>query len=152
MLNVRVAAATAALSPALLSVLWPYLLAPFVVGALVLTIGVRHIHSETEAVEPSRNPLQVREALQIAILFQVVLFGVDLMRRFWGDAGVIASGAVLGLTDMDALTISMARGAGAGVPLDVAARAIAVGLLANTLLKMSVALAVGSTRFRRLRV
>jgi uncharacterized membrane protein (DUF4010 family) len=149
-LNVRVAAATAALSPALLSAVWPHLVAPFVVGCLVLSIGARHIHAESDAVEPTKNPLQVREAVQMAILFQIVLAGVDLMRRFWGDSGVIASGAILGLTDMDALTISMARGASSGIPLEVAARAVAVGLLANTLLKMSVTLAVGRARFRRL--
>jgi hypothetical protein len=48
---------------------------------------------------------------------------------------------------MDALTISMARSAASGVPLDLAARAVAVGIVANTLLKIVIALAVGRGRF-----
>jgi uncharacterized membrane protein (DUF4010 family) len=53
----------------------------------------------------------------------------------------------LGLTDVDALTISMARSAATGTPLEIAARAIALGILANTLLKLTITLAVGRGAF-----
>jgi uncharacterized membrane protein (DUF4010 family) len=88
----------------------------------------------------------------MAVVFQGVLIAVELVQRSWGDPGVILSGAVLGLTDIDALTISMARGAAADIPVDVAARAVAVGILANTALKLAVVLVVGVSRFRALGV
>jgi uncharacterized membrane protein (DUF4010 family) len=61
---------------------------------------------------------------------------------------VLTSAAVLGLTDVDALTVSMARGVAETAPLETAALAIAIGVLANTVLKLGVALFFGCTRFR----
>ena len=34
---------------------------------------------------------------------------VHLAREMWGQSGVLTSAAILGLTDVDALTVSMAR-------------------------------------------
>jgi uncharacterized membrane protein (DUF4010 family) len=95
-----------------------------------------------------KNPLQLREALQMALLFQVVLFAVHAMQDRFGDAGLLVSAAVLGLTDMDALTISMARSTASGAPLEVAAQAIAIGILSNSVLKMLLAVVLGRGRFR----
>ena len=61
---------------------------------------------------------------------------------------MLATAAVLGLTDVDALTVSMARGVAQTVSLDTAALAIAIGVLANTALKMGVALLFGAAAFR----
>jgi len=63
---------------------------------------------------------------------------------------LFVSGAVLGLTDVDALTISMTTTATAGSAPAVAARAIAIGILANCVMKMVLAVALGTARFRRL--
>lgn len=147
---VRVAVASAVLNGDLAAALWPYLLPPFAVGALFVLASFRHTHDEAESVAPlPANPLQIGAALQMAAIFQVVLIVLEVARRWLGNVGVVASGAVLGLTDLDALTISMARGAGSSFPLDVAARAIATGIVANTALKMAVALAVGGWPFGR---
>ena len=67
-----------------------------------------------------------------------------------GASGVLTSAAVLGLTDVDALTMSMARDVAYSVSPDVAALAIAIGILANTALKLGIALVFGSRRFRRI--
>ena len=58
------------------------------------------------------------------------------------------AGAVLGLTDVDALTISMTTTAAANGPA-VAAEAIAIGILANCLMKLVLAVALGAPRFAR---
>ena len=76
------------------------------------------------------------------------MIAVAFVRRSWGDASVVWSGAVLGLTDVDALTVSMARAATGDLPMEIAARGIATGLLANTSLKLAVALVLGEPRFR----
>jgi uncharacterized membrane protein (DUF4010 family) len=149
-LYIRLAVAVAILNGTLLPVLGPYLAVPFAVGLVALAITWRTLGAPAEegtVADPFQNPLQLRAALEMALLFQVVLFGVHFARQFLGARGLLASGFVLGLTDMDALTISMARSAAAGVPLDLAARAIAVGIVANTLLKIVIALAVGRGRF-----
>ena len=73
---------------------------------------------------------------------------VSFARETWGQSGVLTSAAILGLTDVDALTVSMAREVASTVSLEVAALAIAVGVLANTALKLGVALLFGGSRFR----
>ena len=151
-LLIRLAVAVAILNRTLLPVLGPYLAVPFVVGLVALFILWRRDDGPSEdradAAQPE-NPLQLRAALEMALMFQVVLFGVHFAREFLGARGLLASGFVLGLTDMDALTISMARSAASGVSLDLAARAIAIGIVANTLLKLSIAVVVGRGRFAR---
>jgi uncharacterized membrane protein (DUF4010 family) len=149
-LFIRVIVATSVLNPPVAWAVVPYLLPPFGVGLAALALGLRENRGEPDELDQPGNPLEIGAALQMAVLFQAVLIGVELARRTWGDAGVLASGAVLGLTDVDALTISMARGAADGIPTDVAARGIAAGILSNTVLKMSMALVVGGQRFRPL--
>lgn len=58
-------------------------------------------------------------------------------------------GRGLGLTDVDALVVSMAKDAGPQLAIATAARAIAIGVLANTLLKLSIGVLIGVKAFRR---
>jgi uncharacterized membrane protein (DUF4010 family) len=85
--------------------LLPYLAAPFLVGAAVLALRWRSNTKPTGHRDCPGNPLQIVPALQMAALFQLVLFGVAAAGRAFGERGLFASGAVLGLTDVDALTI-----------------------------------------------
>ena len=57
---------------------------------------------------------------------------------------------LLGLFDVDALTISMAQLTKSGTPVDVAAHAITVGVLSNTLVKLGIALVLGRGAYRPL--
>jgi uncharacterized membrane protein (DUF4010 family) len=153
MLYPRVAAATAVLNPALAVPLIPYLAGPAAVAAGAVAWGARRVSAAAGSAagapgQTARNPLQLVAALQMAALFQAVLMGVELARRTWGQSGVLTSAAVLGLTDVDALTVSMARGVAQTGTLEVAALAIAVGVLSNTGLKLGISLFFGSARFR----
>jgi len=145
----RVLIATAVLRPTLALALIPYALAPFLVGTVIIVVGLRR-GEEKAAVQPPSNPLQVFSALQMAALFQIVLFAVHAVRSYWGDVGLLWSGAVLGFTDVDALTISMAKSAEGLIPIAVAAKAIMIGILSNTVLKGLLGLTLGRARFRRL--
>ena len=97
-------------------------------------------------VEPTklRNPLQLRAAIEMAVLFQIVLFAVHYVRSSIGEGGLLASGFVLGLTDVDALTLSMTRSVSSGTTGRCRRRAITIGIVANSLMKAGIAVAVGS--------
>ena len=84
----------------------------------------------------------------MAVLFQGVLMATHAVREVWGASGVFTSAAVLGLTDVDALTVSMARQVADTMSPAVAATAIAIGVLANTVMKLGLALFFGSRRFK----
>jgi uncharacterized membrane protein (DUF4010 family) len=103
--------------------------------------------SETAAPLPG-NPLGLGSAIQMAALFQVVLYAVSWSAGRFGDQGLLASAALVGLTDMDALTYSMVKLGREQLAVSMAARALGVGVLANTLLKLALALTIGRGRFR----
>ena len=85
----------------------------------------------------------------MALTFQAVLFLVNVVRRFFGSGGLLATGALLGVHDVDALTISMTKNASVGVPVTLAAQAIAVGVMTNCLTKAGIAFIFGAKPFRR---
>jgi uncharacterized membrane protein (DUF4010 family) len=142
----RVLIAAAVLSPALARAVWPMFVAPVVIGAALVIYGLRH-SEDAKAFDKDQNPLQFRAALQMALLFQAVLFLMTFMSRF-GSQGLFPSAAVLGLTDVDALTVSMSRLATTGTAADIAAKALTIGILSNTLVKMGIAVTVGRGAFR----
>jgi uncharacterized membrane protein (DUF4010 family) len=148
----RVLLATAVLNVSLVPLLVPYFAGPAIIAAVVAAIGARTLSASDPGPHDDNrhNPLQPLDALRMAALFQVVLMAVHAANRVWGAAGVFTSAAVLGLTDVDALTMSMARGAAGAQSLDVAARAIAIGVAANTALKLLLALALSTGAFRRI--
>jgi uncharacterized membrane protein (DUF4010 family) len=148
MLFPRVAAATFVLDYRVAMAVLPYLAAPFLLGVVVLALWWRTNPESTPQAEVS-NPLQIGPALQMAVTFQAVLLAVNVARGWFGTAGLLASGAVLGITDVDALTISMAKSASAGVDPRVAAQAIAAGILVNCAMKTALAVALGTRKFSR---
>jgi uncharacterized membrane protein (DUF4010 family) len=147
-LFVRVAVAVAVLDATVLPMLARYLAAPFVASVAAMLVAWRSLRGAE--VEPTqlKNPLHFRSAIEMAALFQVVLFAVHYVRSSVGESGLLASGFVLGLTDVDALTLSMTRSVASGTPLEAAARAITMGIVANSLMKAGIAVVVGSGRFK----
>jgi uncharacterized membrane protein (DUF4010 family) len=144
----RVVLAVAVLDPSVTGWVLPYLIAPFVIGLAAFGVGVGLGRRKTDAQPIVKNPLQLGAALQMVVMFQAVLFAVHAVQGMFGDAGVLASGAVLGLTDVDALTVSMTRGVSDGIAPGVAAQAIAIGILSNTAVKLSIAVGVGAPALR----
>jgi uncharacterized membrane protein (DUF4010 family) len=142
-LFLRVVVATAVLNQYLMTTLLPFLVAPFLIGIVITVLGWRRLHPGQDRVAEPSNPLALRAALQMALLFQIVLFAVHAAREQWGDLGLAVSGAIVGLTDMDALTISMAKSASEPAAIAAASQAIAVGMLSNTIFKAAVAIVLG---------
>jgi uncharacterized membrane protein (DUF4010 family) len=143
----RILLATTILNPTIVGPLSVYLAAP-AFAALVLLVGARKSTAAPAHEVSPANPLQLKSALQMAVLFQVVLMVVHVARERWGASGVFTSAAVLGLSDVDALTVSMAKDVADALSPTIAAAAIAVGVLSNTAMKIALALVFGSPRFR----
>ena len=147
----RVVITTLVLSPAVARHLVPYVIAPAVVAGCFLAYALLRkqpspAHGEGR---DAGNPLRLGAAIQMALAFQLVLLAVPAAEHLWGAGGVLGSAAVLGLTDMDALTYSMSRFGATTGDAPLAARAIAVGLLSNTVLKLALAVGLGAPGFRR---
>ena len=148
-LILRVLAVTTILRSAVTLALLPYVAPPLVAGMAVYAVVTRRGDKEDPRTSPGKSPLGLWEAIKMAVAFQLVLLLVPLVQQLWGSSAVVASAAVLGLTDVDALTLSMTRLTGPDA-VTLGALGVAVGILANTLLKLGVAVVLGSAPFRRI--
>jgi uncharacterized membrane protein (DUF4010 family) len=152
----RVLIATAVLAPALTRALWPAFVLPVIIGVVLLFRGIRdpdtaaHSSASPRPLDEDRNPLEFFAAMQMAALFQFVLYAVWLATTWLGQRGLYGSAVLLGLVDVDGITISMANLTRAGTAADVAARALTIGVLANTIVKLGITVAIGRGRFRTL--
>ena len=142
----RVTIACAVLNRPLAVALLPYIAAAFVIGVAVTLIAWRTNAPASEQ-ETRESPLRVTSALQMAALFQVVLLVTAWVKSRWGSSALVATSAIVGLTDLDALTLSLAR-TGSGGDVQGTTVALVVGILSNTLLKLVVAGTVGRGWFR----
>jgi len=80
-----------------------------------------------------------------------VVFVAKAAQVYLGEAGLYLAAGVAGLSDVDAITLAMAdRARDDAQNLDVAARAIVIAVLANTLVKSGLAASLGSAELRRL--
>src|SRR5690606_12673887 len=118
------------------------------VAARVALAGMRRVPNSGAPDGKVQNPLQLKAALQMGLLFQAELMARKLVRDHWGASGVSTSAFVLGLSDVDALTVSMARGIAPTLSPAIAATAIAIGVLANTGMKLGLAVVLGAPKFR----
>ena len=148
----RIAIVSVVLNPPVGRALLPYLLPGFVAGAVIVAIALRRSAGAAAVQGEERNPLRLGSAIQMALLFQVALTASTIAAQYWGGRGVISSAVVLGLTDMDALTVSMNHLASSPETVLLAAKAIAIGVLTNTVFKAAVATVIGTGRFRWLTV
>lgn len=138
------------LRPSLAAAVAPFFLPPLAAGTLLLGLGLRRPGPSDGLTAPEgRSPLRLGSAILLALGFQVVLLLMAFVRERFGEVGVLTSSALLGLTDMDALTLSMTRLAAEPEMLRLAALAMAVGVFSNTILKLAAVVTVGQAEFRR---
>jgi uncharacterized membrane protein (DUF4010 family) len=148
---VRVLVIVALVNPSLEAQLAAPMLAAAAAGAvasLVFWLRAQRPKREESAVGFS-NPFELGSALGFALLFTAVLLGSKAASVHLGAAGTYAAGLVAGTTDVDAITLSMAKLAGAGVRPEVAATTIFLGTASNTIVKGVMAVVAGGWSFGR---
>lgn len=151
----RVAVLVGAVSPALLGAAAPWL-ALMAVPALVFAAwSWRHFRGEETAAgtanpAEAHNPLNLRVAIQFAILYALIVLLVKWAQDVFGGAGLYAASFLSGLTDLDAISLSLAQLQKTGhVPAGEGARALVIAAMANALLKAGMAVTLGSASMRR---
>lgn len=111
----------------------------------------RHQRQERGEVRAGQNPFELGEAIKFGLIFGVVVFIAKAAKVYLGEAGLYLAAGIAGLTDVDAITLAMADLArndpGA---LTVAARAVVIAALANTIVKSGMAASLGSRELRRI--
>ena len=123
-------------------------------ASLVLCYGLwrRRVRSPgTADVKAGENPFELWRAIQFGLAFGVVIFAARAAEVYLGETGLYLAGAVAGLTDVDAISLSMANLARAdSTSLGAAAATVVIATGANTLVKTGMALALGAPPLKRL--
>jgi uncharacterized membrane protein (DUF4010 family) len=118
--------------------------------AFVLVLRRRAQHAGTANVAAGENPFELGQAIRFGLLFGAVTFVAKAAQVYLGEAGLYLAGAVAGLTDVDAITLSMANLARDDASLAAAAsRTIVIAMLSNTLVKGGMAAFLGAPELRR---
>jgi len=93
-----------------------------------------------------RNPFELNTALGFGFFLALILWLTQVLRREIGEMGIYLTAALSGLTDVDAITLSLARLAQDPALLDTAAVGILLAALVNTAVKGAMAAVLGSRR------
>jgi len=95
-----------------------------------------------------KNPFSLTSAAKFAAFFAVVLLAVKIVQQHFPPGGLYAVAALAGLTDVDAITLSMSDFAKSN-DLRVAVIAIVIAALSNTLVKCGIAFVVAGPSLGR---
>ncbi len=146
---VRIGVEIAIVAPGLLAIAAIPLLIVLLALAASVFVLMRRKSGEPVTLAGDENPAQLKTALVFGGLYAVVIVGIALSRRMFGDAGLTVVAILSGLTDVDAITLSTAQLVRDGqLEANVGWRVIMVGALSNLAFKGGLAVALGSRRHR----
>lgn len=121
---------------------------PGVAYALMMWLRQRPARKQGDAPKLA-NPLNLWTAIKFAALYAGIAFAVTAVSKQGWTQGLLPLSFVSGLTDMDAISLSVASDAGNGqIALPLAARAVVLAAVSNTILKAGMAIALGSAGLR----
>jgi len=96
------------------------------------------------------NPFELGSAFKFAAFFALVLLAAKAVTTYFGTGATYLMGVLAGTTDVDAITLSMARLAQTGsIGTSVAVTTILLGVASNTLVKAGMTAFAGGWAFGR---
>ena len=153
--GVAVAAATMSLRTLLLAgvinlellplLAWPLCLMALT-GASISVWLLRRAHGQVHGSEIAfKNPLELRVAIYYGLLLALIMLLSQGLRDWLGHTGIYLVGVLSGITDVDPVTLSLARMSRADLVLEVATRGIVLASLANSVSKTLLVAAIANT-------
>ncbi|MGB8701120.1 MAG: MgtC/SapB family protein [Thermosynechococcaceae cyanobacterium] len=153
---VRILAEVSLVNPALLPTLTP----PIAVLAMVplIAAGAIALRKESELQTPStpstsdvelKNPIDLGSALGYGAVLAVLFVSIRAVEAWFGKSGIYILSALSGITDVDAVSLSLAQSAKVDLPLSVATAGILIAAMVNTLVKAILATVIGGWKLAR---
>jgi uncharacterized membrane protein (DUF4010 family) len=146
----RIAVELAVIAPTIWATLvWP-LGAMFVLSAIMSALILLACRRQKTEISNVSNPSQLKNALFFAAMFAVVSLATAAATHYWGQRGTIGVAALSGLTDLDAITLTVGKqAAGGSMPTAQAAAAVLIAVASNTLFKFGIVCVLGDAALRR---
>lgn len=117
------------------------------VTALAGAVALWRRPSKTPVQLNLTNPLDLKSAIVFAVILAAALVVSRLAQEYWGQSGILSVAAIAGTVDTDAVTISMSRLTGGEITDQLAARAVIVAVVANTMFKGALAAVAGERSY-----
>lgn len=151
---IRIAVAVAVVFRPLLSTLAVPLIALFAVCAAASGIWLGKVKNPAPEDPvgrdvPLENPFSLGAAMKFAAFFVLVMLLVRIAREHIPAGGAYVIAGLAGLTDVDAITLSIAQLARDTGEIRAATISVIIAVMANTLVKGGIAVALGSRPFGR---
>ncbi|MGZ9156680.1 MAG: DUF4010 domain-containing protein, partial [Candidatus Binatia bacterium] len=146
---IRICAIAAALNDRLFALIWPPLAAAAATGAIVA-----YSYARLEAGNPYRlrryklpNPLSFTSIVWLAAFLSIMIVAGRIVGERYGGTGALIGATIVGLFDVDAVTVSLAQLAPQGIGVQDAAMAVLAAAASDTVSKALIGAAVGGRRF-----
>ena len=149
---IRLAVVSSLVAPGIAPHLIPVLAGGLVAGSLLTFFWWRRIGAEGEFPMPEmKNPTEIRTALTFAALYAVISLISAWLANLSGSSGLYLLAFISGLTDVDAISISMLRLFDQGkLTPDVTVATIVIAYLSNLLFKFGLVMSIGGRTLARL--
>jgi uncharacterized membrane protein (DUF4010 family) len=149
----RVLGEAAVVAPSLArSLLIPLAAMGVVVGGAAVYTWLRHgRHDDVDPKLEVKNPLTLGVALGFGLLYAAIVFFSEMLLNEVSVASVQLVGAISGINDVDAVTLSTANLVQEGLDPTVGARTVLIAVTVNTAVKGGLAWVLGGVgRYRRI--
>jgi uncharacterized membrane protein (DUF4010 family) len=137
-------------NPALLKLLLPSI--ALLAGVpLVATVAIVLCTSSTDTSTniPLRNPIELGSALGFAAFLIILFILIKVVESWFGDAGIYILSALSGVSDVDAVSLSLAQATKGNLALSVGATGILIAAMVNTVVKALLAALIGGWQLAR---
>jgi uncharacterized membrane protein (DUF4010 family) len=116
--------------------------------ASLFVTGYFYFRSKWESFESVdieyKNPFELKEAMILGLFFGVVIALIKLSKEFVGDSGVYIVSFVSGISDVDAVILSISQIAGQTLDLQAASYGIVIAVITNNISKLAVCYFMGT--------
>ena len=141
----RVLLYCAMINPALLgSLTIPLLVMTLVLYLPALLIWRKH-RNGTRVEQPAlhNNPLDLKSALTLGVLLTLILLMASVLQQWLGNTGIYVLATISGITDVDAITLSLTRMSQTGLASTTVIIGIIIASSVNNLMKAGMAIFIG---------
>ena len=122
----------------------PFIIASLVGFGYIYYLANDNIYKKNETKMEFKNPLELWESFKYGILFGLIFAGVKLGHQYFGDSGTLIVSFIAGITDVDAITISLSKYALNGLAQNIAIWGILIATFTNQIAKLSYSYFLGS--------
>ena len=146
----RVEVLVLAVSPALALKILPEFVLMSLPGGIYSCVWL--LSGKSGSGEPGtyKNPLSLRVALQFGLLYAVVVFAVKMATVWFGGTGLVVASFISGLTDLDAISLSLSNLLrDSQIAPGLAAQGVVLAAVANSIMKAGLAAGLGAPSLRQ---